>query len=176
MSLNMKQYLTTSEVARKLGLSIASVQNRVDSGQLYGMRTHGGHRRIAVESLINFMATHGYATTLKGNAIGIFHHGHNLAPKIQEVGAGCVIRLMSHPMELLDMNYAVDTLFIDARSPWLQSTPISMLKDLCQKHQVFIYCANILMSNSKWRDLPGATMIPRSITLRFIEGFCLARQ
>jgi excisionase family DNA binding protein len=176
MGLNTKQFLTTAEVARKLGLSIGSVQKRVDSGELQAMRTHGGHRRIAVESLMHFMATHGYSTTVEGNAIGIFHHGHDLDPKIQEVNAETQIRLMSHPMELLDMNGAVETIFIDARSPWLQSTPISMLEGLCQKHQVFIYNANILMLNSKWRDLPSATMIQRAITLRFIEGFCLARQ
>lgn len=172
----MKEFLTTAEVARKLGLSIGSVQKRVDSGELRAMRTHGGHRRIAVESLMHFMANNGYSTTVKGNGIGIFHHGHDLDPKIQEVNAGTEIRLMSHPMELLDMNGAVETIFIDARSPWLQSTPMSMLEGLCQKHQVFIYNANTLLLNSKWRDLSSATMIQRAITLRFIEGFCLARQ
>jgi excisionase family DNA binding protein len=176
MSLYTKEFLTTAEVARKLGLSIGSVQKCVDSGELQAMRTHGGHRRIAVESLTNFMANHGYSTTVKGNAIGIFHHGHDLDPKIQELNAGTEIRLMSHPMELLDMKGAVETIFLDARSPWLQSTPMSMLEDLCQKHQVFIYNASILTLNSKWRDLPSATMIQRAITLRFIEGFCLARQ
>jgi excisionase family DNA binding protein len=176
MSLNTKEFLTTAEVARKLGLSIGSVQKQVDSGKLQAMRTHGGHRRIAVESLMHFMAKHGYSTPATENVIGIFHHGHDLDHKIQEVNAGTLIRLMSHPMELLDMNGVVETLFIDARSPWLQSTPTPMLEGMCQKHQVFIYNANTLILNSEWRDLPSVTMIPRAITLRFIDGFCLARQ
>jgi excisionase family DNA binding protein len=176
MSLSKKEFFTTAEAARMLGLSIGSVQKQVDSGELQAMRTHGGHRRIAAQSLVDFMKTHGYVPTVKSHAIGIFHHGHDFDPKIQQADAGTTICLMSHPMELLDMNSAVDTLFIDARSTWLQSTPMSMLESLCQKHQVFIYNANTLMSSSKWRDLPGATMISRAITHRFIEGFCLARQ
>lgn len=176
MSLSRKEFLTTAEVARKLGLSVASVQKQVDSGELQAMRTHGGHRRIAVESFIDFMKKHGYITTEKGNAIGILHHCNDLDPNIQRVEVGTLIRLMSHPMELLDMNGTVGTLFIDARSSWLQSTPMSMLESLCQKHKIFFYNTNTLTPNSKWRSLPGATMIPQAITPSFIEGFCLARQ
>lgn len=176
MSLSRKDFLTTAEVARKLGLSVASVQKQVDSGELQAMRTHGGHRRIAVESFIDFMRKHGYITTEKGNAIGILHHCNDLDPNIQRVSVGTFIRLMSHPMELLDMNGTVGTLFIDARSSWLQSTPMSMLENLCQKHKSFFYNANTLASNNKLRSLPGATMIPQAITPSFIEGFCFAKQ
>ncbi len=124
------------------------------------------------------MKKHGYAATEKekANAIGIFHHDHDLDPKIQQVEAGTLIRLMSHPMELLDMNNGVDTLFIDARSTWLQSTPMWLLENLCQKYQVFVYNSNALMLNSKWHDLPCAAMISEAITLNYIEGFLLARQ
>jgi len=176
MSLNEKEFLSTAEVARKLGLSIGTVQKRVDLGELQALRTHGGHRRIAVQSLIEFMNNHGYVKTVRCNAIGIFHHEHDLDHEIQKADAGSSIHLMSHPIELLDIKGAVDTLFVDARSTWLQCAPISMLESFCQKHQVFIYNSNTLMLNSKWRDLLSAIMIPHAITLRFIEGFCLARQ
>ncbi len=50
------EYLSTRQAAVRLGLSLGTVQNMVESGALPAWKTSGGHRRIpvsAVEALLN---------------------------------------------------------------------------------------------------------------------------
>lgn len=50
------EYLSTRQAAVKLGLSLGTVQNMVESGALPAWKTSGGHRRIpvaAVEALLS---------------------------------------------------------------------------------------------------------------------------
>ena len=54
-----RKLLSTSQVAELLGVSDQSVANWVDNGQLKAGRTPGGHRRIAVEDLVEFMRRQG---------------------------------------------------------------------------------------------------------------------
>lgn len=51
------EYLSTIEVAQLLGLAVRSVQLMVDRGELEAWRTSGGHRRIARESVVKWMAS-----------------------------------------------------------------------------------------------------------------------
>jgi len=48
--------LTTREVAKLLGLAVRSVQLMVDRGELQAWKTSGGHRRIARDSLTQWLA------------------------------------------------------------------------------------------------------------------------
>jgi len=50
---------STADVARRLGVSIPTVQRWVDQGYLKAWKTVGGHRRIDDESLQQFMARNG---------------------------------------------------------------------------------------------------------------------
>ena len=47
-------FLTSSQVAKRLGLSMATVQKLVDNNTLQAWRTFGGHRRIALTSVLNY--------------------------------------------------------------------------------------------------------------------------
>ena len=49
-------YISTSEAARLLGLSVGTVQNMVEQGQLSAWKTTGGHRRILRSSVEQFIA------------------------------------------------------------------------------------------------------------------------
>ena len=51
-----KEYCSTSEAAQRLGLSLGTVQQMVENGQLEGWKTAGGHRRIRVASIEEFRA------------------------------------------------------------------------------------------------------------------------
>ncbi len=51
-----KEYCSTSEAAQRLGLSLGTVQQMVENGQLEGWKTAGGHRRIRVSSIEEFRA------------------------------------------------------------------------------------------------------------------------
>lgn len=45
-------YLSTSEVAKLLGVSVGTVQHMVESGELKAWKTAGGHRRILKDSVV----------------------------------------------------------------------------------------------------------------------------
>jgi excisionase family DNA binding protein len=49
---------STAEVARRLGVSIPTVQRWVDAGQLKAWKTLGGHRRIEADSAERLFALH----------------------------------------------------------------------------------------------------------------------
>ena len=48
------QFLSTAEAAKMLGLSTTLVQTLVDQGEIKGWKTRGGHRRIALDSIIDY--------------------------------------------------------------------------------------------------------------------------
>lgn len=54
-----KTALSTSDVARLLGVAVSSVAKWIDDGQLYAGRTPGGHRRIEKEDLVKFLKQQG---------------------------------------------------------------------------------------------------------------------
>jgi len=51
----MKNTLSTADVAKLLGVAVASISKWIDAGQLQAGRTPGGHRRVAREDLIAFL-------------------------------------------------------------------------------------------------------------------------
>ncbi len=46
-----QEYLSTRQAAQRLGVSLGTVQNMVESGALEAWKTAGGHRRIPVASI-----------------------------------------------------------------------------------------------------------------------------
>lgn len=63
-----KDYLTTREAARRLGVSLTTIQLWVEAGALPAWKTAGGHRRIpheAVEALLTEQRTAGSARLLQ---------------------------------------------------------------------------------------------------------------
>jgi excisionase family DNA binding protein len=51
----MRDTLSTSKAARLLGVAVGSISNWIDRDQLKAGRTPGGHRRIAVNDLVDFL-------------------------------------------------------------------------------------------------------------------------
>ena len=56
---NGKQWFTTSEAARYLGVSVDKVRQLDESGELRASRTEGKHRRFARRALDAYLARHG---------------------------------------------------------------------------------------------------------------------
>lgn len=48
------QFLSTAEAANMLGLSTTLIQSLVDKNELSGWKTRGGHRRIALQSVLDY--------------------------------------------------------------------------------------------------------------------------
>jgi excisionase family DNA binding protein len=55
------QFLSTAEAARMLGLSTTLVQTLVDQGELKGWKTRGGHRRISLDSIMDYQTVSRHA-------------------------------------------------------------------------------------------------------------------
>lgn len=50
-AIKMPPFLSTAEAAKMLGLSTTMVQSLMDSNELKGWKTRGGHRRISLQSI-----------------------------------------------------------------------------------------------------------------------------
>src|SRR5207245_3050613 len=53
-------YLTTGEVARRCQVSVGTVKNWIEAGQLEAFRTPGGHFRIKSSALRQFQSAFGF--------------------------------------------------------------------------------------------------------------------
>mgnify|MGYP006206633109 FL=1 len=61
-------FLTSSQVAKRLGLSMATVQKLVDNNTLQAWRTFGGHRRIALTSVLNYQKANSFDRMIRPTA------------------------------------------------------------------------------------------------------------
>lgn len=170
------EYMTTAQVASKLGLSVGTVQNLVTNGRLDAVRTHGGHRRIFISSFEKYKETYGYRESKHtSNRICILHSDHELDGSLLQSLGSTPIKLISHPLDLLGMEQDIDVLFIDACNLWLQTTPIGLLRGLQDKYTVYIYNSDKLPENSALLDPKVAHLIPREINAEFLIGYLAGR-
>ncbi len=65
-----KEYCSTSEAARRLGVSLGTVQQMVENGVLDGWKTAGGHRRILLTSVEAFLGQSGQRTQTAARSDG----------------------------------------------------------------------------------------------------------
>lgn len=64
MNLKPPPFCTTFEAARRLGMSVHSVQLMVDRGDLEAWKTPGGHRRISEDSLQRWLVERRFTTPI----------------------------------------------------------------------------------------------------------------
>lgn len=55
------EFLTSSQAAKRLGLSMATIQKLVDNNVLQAWKTFGGHRRISLASVLNYQSVNNFA-------------------------------------------------------------------------------------------------------------------
>jgi excisionase family DNA binding protein len=54
------EFLTSSQAAKRLGLSMATIQKLVDNNILQAWKTFGGHRRISLASVLNYQSANNF--------------------------------------------------------------------------------------------------------------------
>jgi excisionase family DNA binding protein len=54
------EFLTSSQAAKRLGLSMATIQKLVDNNVLQAWKTFGGHRRISLASVLNYQNSNNF--------------------------------------------------------------------------------------------------------------------
>lgn len=101
----LSQFLSTAEAARMLGLSTTLVQTLVDRGELKGWKTRGGHRRISMESILDYQ-------NASRSAMGVAIKSM-MKPRVTVVVESA--QLMSQLMlASTDWQFAVDVTFFDS--------------------------------------------------------------
>ena len=101
----LSQFLSTAEAARMLGLSTTLVQSLVDQGELKGWKTRGGHRRISMESILEYQ-------NASRSAMGVAMKSM-MKPRVTVVVESA--QLMSQLMlASTDWQFAVDVTFFDS--------------------------------------------------------------
>ncbi len=83
---------------------------------------------------------------------------------------------MSHPLDLLGHEKSIDTLFIDARSLWLQAMPYEVLEELQSKYTVCLYYSERMPDRRSLEKYPNLLLISKEINMNFISGYIAARE
>ena len=163
---NNQTYVSTSQAAKMLGLSVGTVQRMVQNGVFKAFVTHGGHRRILSTSLQDYCTQQGLspASPRPATEVGricILHDSTHLAPPLDTLVHWPQITVMTHPLDLMDLDAEVSALFIDARIPWLHTAPLHL--DSARLHHT-----HLVVYNSK--HLPAGSPLTRGPQLSLFEG------
>lgn len=62
------EFITSSQAAKRLGLSMATIQKLVDNNVLQAWKTFGGHRRISLASVMNYQNSNNFMELPRLNA------------------------------------------------------------------------------------------------------------
>ena len=108
---NLQAYVSTSQAAKMLGLSVGTVQRMVQKGIFKAFITHGGHRRILSTSLQDYFKAQGFAQAedffiyLRDSFDALYAEGAD-SPKMMSVGMHC--RLLGRPGRIVALQKFMD--------------------------------------------------------------------
>ena len=122
LALKALDLMTTSDVAKELGVTIRSVQLWVEQGALEGWKTPGGHRRITRASFIHLASSrrkHKTADVSNNSNLRVLILEKDEATKslyiqtIRAWGLGVDLKISTNPIEaLIDLSLQLPDLFI----------------------------------------------------------------
>jgi excisionase family DNA binding protein len=176
---NNQNYISTSQAARMLGLSVGTVQRMVENGAFKAFITHGGHRRILSSSLHDYCQQHGLSPNLparmeKRPQVCILHDVEHMSPAIQRLGELSCVTVMTHPLDLMDIGQDLAVLFVDARIAWLQASPVHLQNARLQDAHIVLYNSDGLPSNSPFLEARHLQLFPGDISTDLVEGYLLS--
>lgn len=164
-------YLSTTQAAQRLGLSVGTVQRMVEAGVLQAYTTQGGHRRILTSSVNHYCrgavasAGHTQVCVLAATA----EPGPALA-KLEQIGG---VHLITNPLELAGLRDKIHVLFMDARIPWLPWNELHLADSLgTDAHCIVCQCKHLPETiQAALRD--QATLYPGHISADLVQGYLL---
>ena len=171
-------YVSTSQAARILGLSVGTVQRMVQNGVFKAFVTHGGHRRILSTSLQDYCAQQGLSTAIplpatEEGRICILHDSAHPAPALATLEHWPQITVMAHPLDLMELNNDVKALFIDARIPWLHISPLHLDSPRLHNTHLVVYNSAHLPSGSPMTPSPQLSLFEGDISTDLVYGYLL---
>lgn len=169
-------YISTSQAAQMLGLSVGTVQRMVQNGVFKAFVTHGGHRRILSESLNEYFKGQGFAQPLPPNTkplVCILHDSEHLPLSLASLAQGDQIKVMTHPLDLMDIAQNVGVFFIDARIPWVHTSPLHLQNARMQNAHIVLYNSASLPTGSALKQAKHLSLLESDISSDLVYGYLL---
>jgi excisionase family DNA binding protein len=171
-------YISTSQAAKMLGLSVGTVQRMVQKGVFKAFITQGGHRRILSTSLNDYFKAQGFAqpqATYGAALVCILHDSEHMTEPLSTLGHWEHVQLMTHPLDLMGVEQDVGVFFIDARIPWLHTEPLHLhlQSPRMQNTQIVIYNSLQLATDSPLSSNPQIQLFEQDISADLVYGYLL---
>ncbi len=164
-------YLSTTQAAQRLGLSVGTVQRMVETGVLQAYTTQGGHRRILTSSVNHYCrgavasAGHTQVCVLAATA----EPTPDLA-KLNQIGG---LHLITNPLELAGLRDKIHVLFMDARIPWLPWNDLHLADSLGTDAHCIVFHSTHLPETIQATLHDQATLYPGHVSADLVQGYLL---
>jgi excisionase family DNA binding protein len=169
-------YISTSQAAKMLGLSVGTVQRMVQNGVFKAFVTHGGHRRILTESLNDYFKGQGFAQPLPQQAtslVCILHDSEHPLPALDTLAQWDQVKVMTHPLDLMEISNNVGVFFIDARIPWVHASPLHVPNGRMQNAHIVLYNSACRPANSTLNQAKHLSLLEGDISSDLVYGYLL---
>jgi excisionase family DNA binding protein len=168
----LSAYVSTTQAAQRLGLSVGTVQRMVETGVLQAYTTQGGHRRILITSLNHYCR--GALGNLPGTPnVCVLSSLPQVTANLQALTLIEGLHVISNPLELAGIQDKVEVLFMDARIPWLPWADLHLAESLGTDAHCVIYNSEQLPENSLDALQDQAIMYPGDVNADLVQGYLL---
>jgi excisionase family DNA binding protein len=165
-------YLSTTQAAHRLGLSVGTVQRMVESGVLQAYTTQGGHRRILSASL-NHYCRSALGTATGSPQVSVLSSPAHVTAELDALNLLDGLQVITNPLELAGIQDKVGVLFLDARIPWLPWADLHLTDSLGTKAHCIIYNCAHLPENSRTALQAQATLYAGDVSADLVQGYLL---
>jgi excisionase family DNA binding protein len=169
-------YFSTSQAAKMLGLSVGTIQRMVENGVFKAFVTQGGHRRILSSSLNQYCKQKGFAGLHTGAdtpLLCVLHDSQHVPPALEKMAHWAHVKVITHPLDLMGIHQTVGVFFIDARIPWLHTTPMHLQDNLMQNAHIVVYNSAHLPSDSPLHLAKKINLFEGDISPDLVYGYLL---
>jgi excisionase family DNA binding protein len=178
---NPQIYVSTSQAAKTLGLSVGTVQRMVQSGVFKAFLTHGGHRRILSDSVMDYCKGQGFNLLYPlpeahtgSSLVCVLHDGEHLSQALETLAQWPHIKVMTHPLDLIEIKQDVNAFFMDARIPWLHTSAKHLQNARMQQAHIVIYNCSCLPESSTLHQAPHLCLFEGDISTDLVHGYLLS--
>ena len=147
------EFLTSSQAAKRLGLSMATIQKLVDNNILQAWKTFGGHRRISLTSVLNYQSANNFSE----------------APRIPTDRRAKVMMVIDAPELTNRLKKDVAQWQLPLQILFLESLTEALLELLNEKHDLLV----IQMTESRKQQEKALDILQKFVGSRHTVGHTL---
>jgi excisionase family DNA binding protein len=169
-------YFSTSQAAKMLGLSVGTIQRMVENGVFKAFVTQGGHRRILSSSLTQYCKQNGVTGLMTAPDVPwvcVLHDSQQVPLALETMAHWAHVKLITHPLDLMGIDTSVGVFFIDARIPWLHTSPMHLQDNLMQTPHIVVYNSAHLPSDSPLHLAQKINLFEGDISTDLVYGYLL---